>query len=205
MTVDVASLPVGSERSTPTPWQRVSRRLKRDGVGGYILGLLLRPRFQRAGVLYVRGLWPFPEIQNNGWIEAGNCAFFSGVRLECWAGARIEIGHGTYLNRNTEIVAAKAVSIGRDCKIARDVIIMDTDQHALPGQELAIRPVRVGDRVWIGARALILKGVTIGDDAVVAAGAIVTRDVPPRGVVAGNPARLIRQPTPSEPDSGCPG
>lgn len=173
-------------------WRRTGERLRSDGLFGFVLGLLLRPHFQKAGLLYVRGFWPMPEIWNRGWIGVGNCAFFSGVRLECWPGARIEIGTGTYLNRNTEIVAAGSVRIGRDCKIARDVIIMDTDQHELPGQALVVRPVTIGDRVWIGARAIVLKGVTIGDEAVVAAGAIVTRDVPARAIVAGNPARIIR-------------
>jgi len=104
----------------------------------------------------------------------------------------IRIGSGSYLNRNTEIVAAASVEIGRDCKIGRDVLIMDTDQHALPGRALDVRPVVIEDRVWIGARAVILKGVRIGHDSVVGAGSIVTRSVPPRTVVAGQPARVIR-------------
>jgi acetyltransferase-like isoleucine patch superfamily enzyme len=102
------------------------------------------------------------------------------------------IGNGTYLNRNTEIVAARSVTIGRDCKIARDVIIMDTDQHELPDSGMIAKPVRIGDQVWIGSRAIVLKGVTIGPGAVVAAGSVVTKDVPARAVVAGVPARIVR-------------
>jgi acetyltransferase-like isoleucine patch superfamily enzyme len=133
-----------------------------------------------------------PEVKNyGGEISVGACSLFSGVRLECWDGARIEIGDGTYLNRNCEIVAAQLVAIGRDCKIARDVIIMDTDQHALPGRSLAVAPVTIGDGVWIGARALILKGVTVGDEAVIGAGAVVTRDVPARAIVVGPSAQPI--------------
>jgi len=67
------------------------------------------------------------------------------------------------------------------------------------------QPVTIGDHVWIGTRALILPGVTIGDGAVVGAGSVVTKDVLPNGVVAGNPARLLRilgaepsAPTPGE-------
>jgi acetyltransferase-like isoleucine patch superfamily enzyme len=70
---------------------------------------------------------------------------------------------------------------------------MDTDQHELPGAGLVVRPVAIEDRVWIGARAIILKGVTVGHDAVVAAGSVVTRDVPPRTVAAGVPARVVRR------------
>jgi acetyltransferase-like isoleucine patch superfamily enzyme len=180
--------------TSPSKIGKVFRRLRRDGWLIYALGFLLRRNVQRAGVLSVVGLWPFPVIDNRGgYVEIGNCSFWSGVRIECWRGARVSIGTGTYLNRNTEIVAAGSVTIGRDCKIARDVIIMDTDQHALPGHKLLIDPVMIGERVWIGARAVILKGVFIGDDAVVAAGSIVTRDVPARTVVGGNPARIIKE------------
>ena len=171
----------------------VTRRMREGGLRGHLLGLLLRVRLPNAGVLVVMGGWHLPEIDNRGGtIDVGNCAFFPGVRLECWASARITIGDGTYLNRNTEVVAAESVSIGRDCKIGRDVLVMDTDQHALPGRPLAVRPVVIEDRVWVGARAIVLKGVRIGHDSVVGAGAIVTRDVPPWSVVAGQPARVLR-------------
>jgi acetyltransferase-like isoleucine patch superfamily enzyme len=171
---------------------RARLRLRKAGVLPHLLGLWLRLSFQRAGIIVVHGFFPFPVVQNAGRIEVENCTFFSGVRLECWPGATIRIGSGTYLNRNSEVVAAQEVSIGRDCKIARDVIIMDTDQHSLPGRDLIAQPVRIGDGAWIGARAIILKGVTIGDGAIVGAGSVVTRDVPARGVVVGVPARPLR-------------
>jgi acetyltransferase-like isoleucine patch superfamily enzyme len=173
---------------------RAWRRLQRHGILSHLLGLAIRGRFQRAGLVTIVGGWSLPGIRNlGGRIEIGNCAFFPGVRLEVWQGAEIVIGDGTYLNRNTEIVAARSVRIGRDCMIARDVLIMDTDQHALPGQELQIAPVVLEDRVWVGARAIILKGVQVGHDSIVGAGAIVTRSVAPHTVVAGPPARPIRQ------------
>jgi acetyltransferase-like isoleucine patch superfamily enzyme len=127
-------------------------RLQTDGLTSLLAGLFLRLQFQRAGRLTVHGGWPWPRVENHGGrIDIGNCGIFSGVRLECWADASIRVGDGTYLNRGVEIVAARSVTIGRDCKIARDVIIMDTDQHALPGQGLQVAPVVVEDRVWIGA------------------------------------------------------
>ena len=129
-------------------------------------------------------------LNRDGEIVVENCAFFGGVRLECLQGGRIFIGNGTYLNRNTEVIAAEQVHIGQDCKIAWDVVIMDTDQHGASAQPIP-RPVWIGDRVWIGCRAIILKGVTIGDDAVIGAGAIVTKDVPPGGVALG-PAATVR-------------
>jgi acetyltransferase-like isoleucine patch superfamily enzyme len=158
----------------------------------HLLGLWLRSRFQRAGILVVIGGLPLPSVHNLGRIEVENCAFYPGVRIDCWPGGLIKIGNGTYLNRGTEIVAAREVIIGRDCKIARDVIIMDTDQHALPNRELVAEPVTIGDRVWIGARAIVLKGVHVGHDAVIAAGSVVTKDVPSASVVGGVPARILR-------------
>jgi acetyltransferase-like isoleucine patch superfamily enzyme len=172
---------------------RARDRLQKSGPRAHLLGLLLSRRFQRAGIVVVMdGGIPFPSIRNRGRIEVENCSFFPGVRLECWPGALIRIGNGTYLNRNVEVVAAQLVTIGHDCKIARDVIIMDTDQHAMPSGELLARPVSIEDRVWIGARAIVLKGVTVGHDAVIGAGSVVTKDVPAGAVVAGTAARVIR-------------
>ncbi len=173
-------------------FHRARRRVTQDGLPSLIIGFFLRSRFSRAGRLIVHGGMPFPSVDNKGGrIELGNVGLFNGVRFECWLDASIRVGDGTYLNSGTEIVAAQSVTIGRDCKIARDVIIMDTDQHALPGQALQVAPVIIEDRVWIGARAIVLKGVRIGHDSVVAAGAVVTRDVPPRTIVGGVPARIL--------------
>jgi acetyltransferase-like isoleucine patch superfamily enzyme len=172
--------------------RRARSRLAKAGIVAHLLGWWLGRRFQRRGILLVVGGLPFPSVINLGRIEVENCAFYSGVRIECWRGALIRIGNGTYLNRGTEIVAAAEITIGRDCKVAREVIIMDTDQHALPNGDLVAKPVRIGDRVWIGARAIILKGVTIGHDAVIGAGSVVTRDVPAGAVVGGVPARILR-------------
>lgn len=178
---------------SPSFRERVRHRLAKYSLPALLLGLLLRRKFSRAGLLVRPPGFPFVRIRNmGGWIEAANCTFFPGVRLECWRGARISIGNGTYLNRNVEIIAAQEVLIGRECMIAWDVVIMDTDQHGIGGAPAVSRPVHIGDRVWIGCRALILKGVTIGDDAVIAAGAIVTKDVPPGAVVAGQAANVIR-------------
>ena len=173
--------------------ERLARRFHTHGVWGHLVGLLLRRRFQKAGMVVVHGGWPLPQIVNyGGRIEIENCALFSGVRLECWKGATLAIGNGTYLNRGAEVVAAQSVRIGRDCTIARDVIIMDTDQHEVPGKGLVAKPVVIGDGVWIGARAIVLKGVEIGAGSVVGAGAVVTKSVPPGSVVVGPAARVIR-------------
>lgn len=84
------------------------------------------------------------------------------------------------------------VSIGDDVTLARGVIILAHDASTKVGLGYTrIAPVRIGDRVFIGAGSIILPGVTIGSDVVVGAGSVVTRDVPAGSIVAGNPARVI--------------
>ncbi len=107
-------------------------------------------------------------------------------------GAVIEIGEGTFVNHRTELVAHQHVRLGRDCLLAWDVLVLDSDSHSVDGGPRSA-PVTIGDRVWIGCRATVLKGVTIGDGAVVAACSVVTGDVPAGALVAGNPARVVRE------------
>ncbi len=115
-----------------------------------------------------------------------------GVRLHLRdAGARLEIGDGSFLNYRTEVIAHERVTIGRGCLLAWDVQVLDSDSHRIDGAPHTA-PVVLGDRVWIGCRATVLKGVTVGDGAIVAAGSVVTRDVPPQALVGGNPARVLR-------------
>lgn len=109
----------------------------------------------------------------------------------------ISVGSRTHFNNNVQVLASAGVSIGADCLIGDAVLIMDSDGHALAPelrhQSAGISGiVSIEDNVWIGSRAIILKGVTLGAGCVVGAGAIVTRSVPPRTVVAGNPARPLR-------------
>ena len=119
--------------------------------------------------------------------------FFEDVRLFMAApGATIAIGDRTYVNRHAEIVSVERVTIGADCAVSWDVIVTDSDFHWVSPGGPVTEPVTIEDRVWIGARATILKGVTIGTGAIVAAGAVVTSDVAPQTMVAGTPARVIR-------------
>ncbi|SDX12117.1 DapH/DapD/GlmU-related protein [Paenibacillus sp. CF384] len=106
--------------------------------------------------------------------------------------AVIEIGDHTFINRRSEIRCKKQVKIGSHCAISWDVTIMDTDYHCIEGS-VATKPTIIGDHVWIGNKAVILKGVTIGQGAVVAAGAVVSRDVPAHTLVAGVPAKPIKR------------
>ena len=107
-------------------------------------------------------------------------------------GAVLDIGDRTQINRRTEVIAMEHVTIGADVMVSWDVLITDTDYHRVDGAT-ATAPVTIEDLAWVGTRATILKGVTVGRGAVVAAGSIVTRDVAPHTLVAGSPARVIRE------------
>src|SRR3984893_14561363 len=155
-------------------------------------GLLLRRHFRRAGLILALPGGPRPVVRNQGGnIIVESCSFEAGVRLEVYRGATLLIGKGTYFNRNVHIVVAESVSIGRDVKIGWDVVIMDTDLHGHSGLPVRTKPVVIEDDVWIGCRALILKGVHVGKGAIIGAGAIVTRDVPTLAVVTGPSAAPI--------------
>lgn len=119
------------------------------------------------------------------------------VRLALADGARIYIGDNSYIGEGSMIYSAREVHIGSGCAISMHVVIMDSSSHpfGMEGEELTtkIMPVHIGDHVWIGSRAVILKGVKIGDGAIIANNAVVTREVPPKTMVAGNPARIIKE------------
>lgn len=115
------------------------------------------------------------------------------------ARGRIEIGDRTHVDQFCVLYGQGGLSIGRGCAIASGVIVysqtnqVGTDAEApVLDQPVVYAPVRIGDDVWIGARAVILPGVTVGDHAVLGAGAVVRADVPAWAIVAGVPARVIR-------------
>lgn len=181
---------------------RVRHRLHRFSVWEHLRGLWFSRKLTEHGIIVVSGGWPGPRLINQGGkIYAENCQFYSGVRLELGKGATLRIGNGTYLNRNTVVVAEKLVNIGRDCRISWDVVIMDSDLHPIFGRPMKDQPVIIGDRVWIGCRSIIVKGVHIGSGAMVAAGSVVTKDVPPHTVVGGVPARVIHDARSTEPEN----
>jgi acetyltransferase-like isoleucine patch superfamily enzyme len=94
------------------------------------------------------------------------------------------------------IISKESVTIGKDCAIAWGVTISDHDFHKLylDGKQLVeTAPVLIGNNVWIGMNATILKGVTVGDGAVIGAHSVVTKDVPAKCVVVGNPAKVIKE------------
>lgn len=155
-------------------------------------GILNRFKFNKSGKL-LRMEKGVRVMKNNGAVTVGDRVLLHRhVKLSAYGG-KIEIGSNTYIGDRTEIHSGESVKIGSGVNIAWDCNVLDRDYHAFESESEVTKPVEICDRVWIGARSIILKGVTIGEGSVVAAGSVVTRSVPPKCLVAGNPARVIRE------------
>ncbi len=115
------------------------------------------------------------------------------VELYCMPGGVLTLRDACFLNQGVHLACSQSIEIGEQCLLADEVLVMDSDFHGVAGGETKSAPVILERGVWVGARAIILKGVTVGSGAVIGAGAIVTRSVPPRSLAVGNPAHLVRQ------------
>lgn len=109
-------------------------------------------------------------------------------------GKNIKIGKDVFVNSGCCFQDQGGVTLGDGCLVGHNVVFATLDHDKRPGRrgDMTAAPIVVGKDVWIGAHATILKGVTIGDGAIVAAGAVVTRDVPPNTIAAGVPARVVK-------------
>ncbi|MGG3449615.1 acyltransferase [Domibacillus aminovorans] len=158
-------------------------------------GFVISRKFDKCGhFLKVAGKIRF--IKKNGYVELGdNVLLYADVKLSVVGTdhkSKLTIGNNIAIGDRTEIHCGKEIVIGDNCNISWDVVIMDRDYHRLNKQEHVYNPVYISDNVWIGCRSVILKGVKIGKGAVIAAGSVVTKDVPPNTVVGGNPAKILR-------------
>lgn len=115
--------------------------------------------------------------------------------IKCTESASCEIGDRVFLNHNCSITCVEKITIGNRCNIANNVVIVDHD-HKLGEYGVVDRlesmPVHIGENVWIGANSVILKGVSIGSGAVIAAGAVVNCDIPAYEIWGGVPAKKIK-------------
>jgi acetyltransferase-like isoleucine patch superfamily enzyme len=159
--------------------------------------LVLGRRLALDGLAFV-GPGVVLEVRHGARIELGRWSWLGhGTKIRCHEGA-VSIGAKTVMGQECTISAFQNVSIGRECVIADRVMLIDFD-HGMVEVERPIRlqgiykrDVRVGNNVWIGYGACILRGVTVGDNAVIGTSSVVTHDVPANAVVGGVPARLIR-------------
>ncbi len=163
----------------------------------YLRGLLLSIIFLDERALICQ-MGKLKLIKRNAMIRIGKrTCLWPDIKISCWGRhqkiAILNIGKGCSIGDRTEIHCQDKITIGDGSIISWDSVIMDTDYHDPHGGITKTAPVSIGRGVWIGCRAIILKGVTIGDNAVVAAGAVVTKDVAPNTLVAGNPALIKKK------------
>jgi len=134
------------------------------------------------------------RVQQNATFEInGSCNFFNGVKLNIFSGAKFAIGNGSYIAFNSRIFVEKEIKIGANCAISWDVEMFDTDFHRISVSDDSVRRqgIFIGDNAWIGSGSRLLKGVHLGNNVIVAAGAVVTGCFPDNSIIGGNPAKLI--------------
>lgn len=176
----------------------------RARISMYFQGCKVGNHFRSSGMVHIKARNAGSIIIGNhvtllaGW-RTNRVGLTGPVILHTWEGGRIEIGDHT--GASSVVISSRSfIKIGNHCKIGGNVRIFDHDFHALDWQirrngdhdsDIATRHIVIGDDVFIGANAIILKGVSIGARAIIGAGSVVTKDVPADSVVVGNPAILI--------------
>lgn len=175
-------------------------RLLQLGFNYVLTRFYLRRASKVRGIVFTQGK---PIIDNRGYLEIGHLVrIWSTVfrsRIAVQREARLVIGNNCRLN-GTTIAATQEIIIGNNCRLAPFSHIMDGDYHDVNNRLLdgESAPVTLEDDVWIGTRSIILKGVTVHQGAVVASGAVVTKDVPAYTMVGGVPAKVIKPIRPQE-------
>jgi acetyltransferase-like isoleucine patch superfamily enzyme len=157
--------------------------------------------YKENAKLYLNKSWcninPFNTLflmrENAQLVVNGVFSFLYGSSIYINEDAKLELGSG-YCNFNASISCFEHIKIGNDVLIGEQVLIRDSDDHQILGHTTNIAaPIQIGNHVWIGMRATILKGVTIGDGAIVAAGAVVINDVPANCLAGGVPAKILKE------------
>jgi acetyltransferase-like isoleucine patch superfamily enzyme len=140
------------------------------------------------------------EALEEGRLEVGaGTVLEPGVWITAPEEARVRIGAGCFLNLGVMVASLRLVEIGDHCMLANGCFVSDADHRfddlgrPVTWQGFTTRgPTRLGANVWLGANVVVTSGVTIGERCVVGANSVVTRDLPPRSVAAGAPARVLR-------------
>jgi acetyltransferase-like isoleucine patch superfamily enzyme len=141
-------------------------------------------------------------------IIIGEGSSIDGILLVWKNKGEIIIGKNTYIGLGSRVWSAKKISIGNNVQVAHNVNIFDNNIHSIDPKirnkeflqhyenndsELKEQEIVIKDNVWLGANVIVLKGVTIGENSIVGAGSVITKNIPVNCIVAGNPARVIRE------------
>lgn len=196
---------VESESSARSELSKVQREILLSPAAGHRASALslLAAHALNFATNHVVGRVPSYSIRRAWYVHVMGVRMGEGaaVQLGCYLWSygprsnrrnRVSIGARTLVNRGSCLDGRSGLRIGDDVSISPEVAILTT-QHDVNDQDFSLqgRPVTIEDHVWIGMRAMVMPGVTIGRGAIVAAGAVVTRDVAPRDIVAGVPARTV--------------
>jgi acetyltransferase-like isoleucine patch superfamily enzyme len=156
------------------------------------------------------------NLANSEAIEIGPYTHVRGELLTFGHGGCIKVGKYCYIGEHSRIWSSKCIAIGDRVLISHNVNIFDNSTHPVSAKkrheqfrqiittghpiniDLDEQPVMIGNDVLIGCMSIILAGVTIGEGAIIGAGSVVTKDIPPYTIAAGNPARIIREIPPDE-------
>ncbi|OHB72561.1 MAG: hypothetical protein A2W23_03660 [Planctomycetes bacterium RBG_16_43_13] len=152
--------------------------------------------------------------KKNSQLSVGSGSIIEGFLISEHEGSVLSVGSKTFIGASS-IICSEHIKIGDDVLIAWGCTIVDHDSHAISWDKrrddvtnwyhgkkdwghVVKKPVKINNKAWIGFNSIILKGVTIGEGAVIGAGSVVTKDVPPYTIVAGNPAHIIREIPPDQ-------
>jgi acetyltransferase-like isoleucine patch superfamily enzyme len=187
-------------RRSSTPY--FIKRLYKTFNAWYV-ARFIAPQFDSLGTIpeiaHPRSLVIFGRNIHLGKYAQIICSSDNCVRFTSWpskqADAEIVIGDYCLISPGVRISAAQSIHIGDNCMLAAMVTISDSDWHGIYNRIRPFRctkPVVIENNVWLGERVIVMKGVTIGENSVVGAGSVVTKNIPPNTVAAGNPARVIK-------------
>lgn len=170
----------------------------------------LRPQFAALGEGY-HFIRPWNVEIFGTPIEVGKfthivCAAEKKIKFVIWSEqeghGNISIGDYCLVSPGVRITSAIGVKIGNNCMIANDAYISDADWHGIYDRLKTVgdaAAVELKENVWVGDSAIVCKGVTIGENSVIGAGAVVSKDIPPNVIAAGNPAKVVKELDPSQP------
>jgi acetyltransferase-like isoleucine patch superfamily enzyme len=163
----------------------------------------IAPQFDSLGTIpeiaHPRSLVIFGRKMHLGKYAQIICSRDNCVRFTTWPSKRadgeIHIGDYCLISPGVRISAAQSIRIGDNCMLAANVYISDSDWHGIYNRIRPFRctkPVIIENNVWLGERVIVNKGVSIGENSVIGAGSVVTKDIPANSIAAGNPARVIK-------------
>lgn len=135
----------------------------------------------------------FLIMRQNSKLIVDDFRIYSGANISINDNATLKLGSG-YINHNVNISCFERIEIGNDVAISENVTIRDSDNHRITSAKGKVTsPIIIEDHVWIGMNVIILKGVTIGSGSIIAAGALVNKDIPKNVMAAGVPATVIKK------------